>query len=213
MPALSHLTLSSRDVAKSISELEERYFRPQVVATTALSIDHPLFARRKFDYCIVDEASQITLPTCLGPLRYADTFVLVGDHNQLPPLVSAFPSLHRASIARSASLTYALICVSVLQVKSHAARAEGLDLSLFKRLSEAQPSALVYLTHQYRMNSDIMLLSNSLIYDNKLQCGSEQVASRCLSLPDSGAVRRLCSSKSQGTSCWLEDVVREGYVR
>ncbi len=47
-----------------------------------------LFSRRKFDYCIVDEASQITLPTCVGPLRFADKFVLVGDHFQLPPLVS-----------------------------------------------------------------------------------------------------------------------------
>ena len=51
------------------------------------SFSSPLFFRRKFDYCIVDEASQITLPTCLGPLRFADTFVLVGDHFQLPPLV------------------------------------------------------------------------------------------------------------------------------
>jgi superfamily I DNA and/or RNA helicase len=47
-----------------------------------------MFRRRKFDYCIVDEASQITLPVCLGPLRFADVFVLVGDHYQLPPLVS-----------------------------------------------------------------------------------------------------------------------------
>jgi superfamily I DNA and/or RNA helicase len=46
-----------------------------------------IFSLRKFDYCIVDEASQITLPTCLGPLRHADKFVLVGDHFQLPPLV------------------------------------------------------------------------------------------------------------------------------
>ncbi|KAF6760441.1 AAA domain-containing protein [Ephemerocybe angulata] len=46
-----------------------------------------LFNRRRFDYCIVEEASQITLPTCLGPLRYADKFILVGDHFQLPPLV------------------------------------------------------------------------------------------------------------------------------
>ena len=108
-------------------------------------------------------------------------------------------------------LTSAPICAFLLQVKSHAARAAGLDLSLFKRLSEAQPSALVYLTHQYRMNRDIMSLSNSLIYDNKLQCGSEQVASRCLTLTDSRAIRRLCS-QTQRDSCWLEDVVQEGYV-
>ena len=91
MPSLAHLTLGAQDTPTSIAQLEQRYFMPQVVATTALSIDHPLFARRKFDYCIVDEASQITLPTCLGPLRFADTFVLVGDHHQLPPLVRYFP--------------------------------------------------------------------------------------------------------------------------
>jgi len=43
--------------------------------------------RAKFDYCIVDEASQITLPACVGPLRYANAFILVGDHYQLPPVV------------------------------------------------------------------------------------------------------------------------------
>ncbi len=45
------------------------------------------FYRRMFDVCIIDEASQITLPTCVGPLRHAHIFVLVGDHYQLSPLV------------------------------------------------------------------------------------------------------------------------------
>lgn len=46
-----------------------------------------VFRRKRFDYCIVDEASQITLPVCVGPLQYADRFVLVGDQYQLPPIV------------------------------------------------------------------------------------------------------------------------------
>ena len=29
----------------------------------------------------------MTLPVSIGPLRHASKFVLVGDHNQLPPLV------------------------------------------------------------------------------------------------------------------------------
>ena len=58
--------------------------------TTSCDSHRAIFAKRKFDVCIVDEASQVTLPTCLGPLRFAKKFVLVGDHNQLPPLVCLF---------------------------------------------------------------------------------------------------------------------------
>lgn len=52
-----------------------------------MGIKHPIFTRRRFDFCIVDEASQISQPICLGPLFYAKRFVLVGDHQQLPPIV------------------------------------------------------------------------------------------------------------------------------
>lgn len=52
-----------------------------------MGVKHPIFSRRRFDFCIVDEASQISQPICLGPLFYAQRFVLVGDHQQLPPIV------------------------------------------------------------------------------------------------------------------------------
>lgn len=58
-----------------------------VTATTCLSINHPLFSRRKFDYCIVDEASQSLLVSCVGPLLSTSKFILVGDPDQLPPVV------------------------------------------------------------------------------------------------------------------------------
>lgn len=97
-PDVKHLTLDAQAIT-STEDLERRLMGPQVVATTALSIEHPLFFRRRFDYCIVDEASQITLPTCIGPLRCADKFVLVGDHFQLPPIVS---TLHEEADSRYA---------------------------------------------------------------------------------------------------------------
>ena len=61
-----------------------------MVATTCLGTNHEVFEQRVFDYCIIDEASQVTLPVCLGAIRYASQcFVLVGDHHQLPPLVES----------------------------------------------------------------------------------------------------------------------------
>ena len=47
----------------------------------------PLLAGQHFDVVIVDEAGQIGQPAVLGAIMAADTFVLVGDHMQLPPLV------------------------------------------------------------------------------------------------------------------------------
>ncbi|KAG6911010.1 hypothetical protein DXG01_005425 [Tephrocybe rancida] len=161
-PDVHKYTLANRRAPTTIAQLEHQLMSPPVVATTCLSIDHGLFTRRKFDYCIVDEASQITLPTCLGPLRYADTFVLVGDHFQLPPLV-----------------------------RNPAARKGGLDVSLFRRLSDAHPHAVVDLTHQYRMNEDIMLLSNKLIYGDRLRCGSKFVARQSLTLPNRAFLQTL----------------------
>ena len=139
----------------SLEELEKTWMDPPVVATTCLTIGHPLFARRIFDYCIVDEASQITLPVCLGPVRMAKTFILVGDHYQLPPLV-----------------------------QNKEAMEGGLDVSLFKLLCEAHPQAVVSLEHQYRMCADIMLLSNTFIYSGRLKCGTSTVASRQLKFPN-----------------------------
>jgi DNA replication ATP-dependent helicase Dna2 len=124
----------------------------------------------------VDEASQITLPACLGPLRYADRFVLVGDHYQLPPLV-----------------------------RNPEAQKGGLDVSLFRLLSERHPQALTVLEHQYRMNEDIMLLSNVLVYDGMLKCGNESVAKRALQIPDR---TQLGSAKP-----WVRDVLSDRYIR
>jgi len=155
----------------SIAELEEMYMTPQVVATTCLGISHQIFHKRIFDYCIVDEASQITLPICLGPIRMARTFILVGDHNQLPPLV-----------------------------QNKEAQQGGLDISLFKLLSDRQPMSVINLEHQYRMCADIMRLSNALIYDGRLKCGNDSVAQRTLQLPEPASLSAFHTSTATSFS-------------
>lgn len=178
---------------KSFDEIKDAWHNTPIVATTCLGINHPIFHERSFDYCIVDEASQITLPICTGPIRMAQTFVLVGDHNQLPPVV-----------------------------KNEEAREGGLDVSLFKLLSDTHPESVVNLEHQYRMCEDIMTLSNTLIYNGKLRCGTEDLRMRKLHVPRMDALTQkhhdastlLQSSTSRsfctgaGSSrCWLKDLL------
>ncbi|KAL5490161.1 DNA2 [Sanghuangporus weigelae] len=177
-PDVRGFTLGAQEHAATVEQLEKQLLSSPVVAATALSTDHALFSRRRFDYCIVDEASQITLPTCIGPLRFAEKFVLVGDHFQLPPLV-----------------------------KNKEARKGGFDVSLFRRLSDAHPHAVVDLTYQYRMNEDIMLLSNKLIYSGRLKCSSLEVSKRSLHIPN---VRRDdCHCGKEGSTCWLNVIMNE----
>lgn len=124
----------------------------------------------------MDEASQITLPAALGPLRFADTFILVGDHFQLPPLV-----------------------------RNPIAKQQGLETSLFKLLSESEhgKDATVELKLQYRMNEEIMSLSSQLYYSSKLSCGSDIVAKQRLDLPELQQGLAKVHSASKCDDCWL----------
>ena len=138
----------------SVASVSEELSSAPIIGTTCLGIKHAVFSRRKFDVCIVDEASQIPEPIALGPLRTARRFILVGDHNQLPPLV-----------------------------KSRQAKAGGMDVSLFKRLCDAHPGSVAPLGIQYRMNEDIQSISNALVYAGALRCGSAAVAQSRYALP------------------------------
>ncbi|TPX38233.1 hypothetical protein SmJEL517_g00212 [Synchytrium microbalum] len=188
-PGVVEYTPNYHGDIKTVAQLDAFYESKLVVATTCLGVSHGMFGKREFDYCIVDEASQLTLPVCLGPLRYAKRFVLVGDHYQLPPLV-----------------------------KHQEARDNGLSVSLFRRLSEAHPSAVTYLEHQYRMCADITLLSNTLVYHHRLRCGTPEVASAILHVPKlvDGMQELHVSQRNvmqqenglcDGQSCWIQDII------
>lgn len=108
-----------------------------------------------------------------------------------------------------------MLIYCVLKVKNPEARKGGLDMSLFRRLSEAHPEAVVDLRFQYRMNEDIMLLSNRLIYSDRLQCGNEEVAKSVLRLENRAFLdtlhreqgkRQECKGSEQ---CWLECLAAE----
>ncbi|RWS05177.1 DNA replication ATP-dependent helicase/nuclease DNA2-like protein [Dinothrombium tinctorium] len=137
---------------KSVEELKILYSSIPVVATTSLSTSHPIFEARTFDYCLLDEASQVNLLASLGPLFYSTKFILVGDSKQLPPVV-----------------------------KCKEAKELGFDQSLFSLLQNEDNT--VYLTIQYRMNREIMRVASALMYENTLECATEEVAISTLNKP------------------------------
>lgn len=176
-----------KDIHQYVPELREfddyesftkMYIDPPVVACTCLGVtDYAFNFRDQFDYCIIDEASQVSMPISLGPLRFCDKFVLVGDHLQLPPLVQhPDPTVKR-----------------------------GLSRSLFQILAEMHPQAVTELTYQYRMCRDIMKLSNVLVYGNRLKCGSTIVANQKLAVPHPENLAR--HTKPDVKESWLHDVL------
>ncbi|CAO3618121.1 unnamed protein product [Cunninghamella blakesleeana] len=154
----------------TVARLKEYYESKSIVGITCYGINDNLFRRKRFDYCIVDEASQITLPISIGPLFYADKFVLVGDQYQLPPIV-----------------------------KENEAMEAGFSNSLFSILAKSHPESIVYLEYQYRMNRDIMAITNKLIYDYKLKCGSDIIANKSLKIPHFN--QGIASIHSTTTNC------------
>jgi DNA replication ATP-dependent helicase Dna2 len=56
-----------------------------------------------------------------------------------------------------------------------------------------------------------MLLSNKLIYGDRLLCGSEIVAKRSLVLPDAGFLHHIHDEGNGfcGGGCWMENILSE----
>ncbi|PSP94394.1 AAA family ATPase [Halobacteriales archaeon QS_4_62_28] len=73
------------DPDECVSRLEDA----SVVAATTASCGSRVMKTQSFDTAIVDEAGQITEPGTLAATALADRFVLVGDHQQLPPVVQS----------------------------------------------------------------------------------------------------------------------------
>ena len=152
--ACTVLTAPRSQVLKYFATLADK----QAAVSTSSSMEQSTLTHNTvatiFDWCVVDEAGQITHPATIGPLMYASRFMLVGDDYQLPPLVV-----------------------------SKEAQNLGMGVSLFKELAQRHPSAVMSLTTQYRMNSEIMSICNRLIYEHRMECGTSELATKKLSLP------------------------------
>ena len=82
----SHSLSALLDRIESPEEMHENVNKVKIFACTCLGFNHPFLSNKRFDVCVVDEASQISLPVVCGPLALCSKYILVGDHYQLPPI-------------------------------------------------------------------------------------------------------------------------------
>ena len=69
---------------KMINEIIDK---SDVILSTNSSAALDSISRTKFDVAIIDEASQVIIPSILIPISKAHRFILAGDHKQLPPTI------------------------------------------------------------------------------------------------------------------------------
>ena len=181
--------------AEVASILKENNVYVSTVASIG-SKEH-IFQVKNFDYIIVDEASQILEPQLVGILGKASTFVLIGDHKQLP-------AISLQSVKRSKTNNRLLESIGLYNRKN----------SLFERLykfceDNKHVDSYDTLTYQGRMHKDISLFPNFAFYKGLLREAYDapgiDVATRTalyrqvtdLQFSESGAhsVRKLLSQK------------------
>ncbi len=140
----------SKQLLNEANQIEEQVVAAilngaRVVCATATGLDPERLRGNRFDWVIMDEASQSTEPAAWIPLQYAERLVLAGDPCQLPPTV----------------------------LSNEAARG-GFNISMMERILAfpAVPGGnglSKLLSVQYRMHQDIMTFSSDVFYDGHLQ--------------------------------------------
>ncbi|XP_063229944.1 DNA replication ATP-dependent helicase/nuclease DNA2-like [Bacillus rossius redtenbacheri] len=178
------------DSDSTIAAVEESVLTPDdmnklfkeelVVGSTCLGTRHFIFKDKVFDYCLLDEASQVSQLEAIRPLMLCRKFVLVGDTKQLPPLVVS---------RRAVEL--------------------GMSESVLERLSKRPGHTVSELNCQYRMNRTVMSLANRFVYDGRLVCGAANERDT-LEAPGWGVLERNAGSNPwllRVLSARLEDAV------
>lgn len=153
------LLAAKTEQAANRQELKDIIDRHRIVVGTLASVASKpeLLKLKRFERVIIDEASQILEPMLVGLLPEFERFILIGDHKQLPAVVS--------QDAESSAV--------------HDDQLQGIGLSnlrnsfferLYKRCIEfGWDHAYAQLSHQGRMHQDIMAFPNRFFYDGSLK--------------------------------------------
>ena len=96
-----------------------------------------------FDYVIMDEAAQMSIPLALPAFMRGKKLVFVGDHQQLDPIVPQNTGNR------------------------------FFDCSIFKRLADLYPQDITLLDQSYRLNDNLIHIPNQLFYGDRTSAAHE----------------------------------------
>lgn len=123
-----------------------------IAGTCTGFISNKIIKSVDFDYVIVDEAAKATFPELAVSLNKAHKIILVGDHQQLPPVLDT----------------------DIIRANSDKLNEEKLAHGIFEKLYEIFPDENKHrLTIQYRMHPAIGTLISHVFYDDEIQNGVE----------------------------------------
>lgn len=91
-----------------------------------------------FDYIIIDEAAQVSMPLALAAMTSGKKIVFVGDHMQLDPIIP--PNTNNWLFGSS----------------------------IFKRMVDLYPNQVVLLNQSYRLNDNLIRIPNQLFYAGRI---------------------------------------------
>ena len=129
----------------------------------------------EFDYVIVDEAAKATFPELAVSLNKAHKIILVGDHQQLPPVLDT----------------------EIIRNNKEKLDEECLAQSIFERMYNMFPEDNKHrLTIQYRMHPTIGTLISHVFYNDEIQNGVEaQDRELCIEGYEEIAIEWISTSK------------------
>lgn len=135
------LNFTQKDYKKRFSEFIKRY---PIITSTAISFMSSIESEYMFDYVIIDESSQVTIPLTIPLLNKCKNIVVVGDDKQLPPIETFNTECQFDEIYDS--------------------NKQSLITSFMKMF----PDAITILLEHYRCNPSIIGFCNLKYYNNEL---------------------------------------------
>lgn len=157
--AHQHLLLQNKTQNyKDRRQLKEALGKTRIICGTLASISGKpeLFQLKRFQRLIVDEASQILEPQIIGLLIHFQHFCMIGDHHQLPAIVTQAEQKCQYQSQRLKRLGFDQL-------------SESLFARMFRQLVRGnQDNNYAMLRQQGRMHEDISRLVSDLFYNKQL---------------------------------------------